>query len=172
MPAAPSSRRLWAASAVVLLAILNAGAVVVQASPSAFAGNDAAAAALLHRAPHPDLAAAALLPRAAAATNLQLFRGALANVAAPAIAQSNDATRPFAVDGDTFTDFRSAADRSCDNQHNSCADAANSNKQAGFTVGDCDTQNTQCKAAAVAATQTAFTTLASSSAEFDIFCDL
>jgi hypothetical protein len=38
------------------------------------------------------------------------------------------------------TDFSSAASRSCSDQHNSCADAANSNKNAGFRVGDCDTQ--------------------------------
>ncbi|CAK7202492.1 hypothetical protein SEUCBS139899_005215 [Sporothrix eucalyptigena] len=119
----------------------------------------------------PDLAAAnVLMPRAA--TNLQFFQGALANIAAPAISQSNDVTRPFEVDGDTFTNFEDAINRSCDNQHNSCADAANSQKSSSFTVGDCDTQDTQCKAAASSATQTAFTQLTSSTSEFDIYCDV
>ncbi|KAL1892886.1 hypothetical protein Sste5346_006779 [Sporothrix stenoceras] len=121
---------------------------------------------------HPDLASANVLMPRAAATNLQFFKGALANIQAPAIAQSNDATRPFAVDGDTFTDFQSAVDRSCDNQHNSCADTANSQKSSSFTVGDCDTQDTQCKAASSSATQTAFTELTSSSSEFDFYCDV
>jgi hypothetical protein len=43
----------------------------------------------------------------------------------------------------TQTDFPSAADRACDNQHNSCADVANNNKTAGITVGDCDSQDSE-----------------------------
>lgn len=39
------------------------------------------------------------------------------------------------------TDFKSAADRACDNQKNKCADQANSDKSAGFKVNDCDKQN-------------------------------
>ncbi|EPE04645.1 hypothetical protein F503_06194 [Ophiostoma piceae UAMH 11346] len=120
---------------------------------------------------HIDLAAMPLMHRAAA-TNLQTFTGALASIQAAAISQSNDATRPFSVDGDTFVDYQTAAGRACDNQHNSCADAANSQKSSSFTVGDCDTQNTQCKSAASSATQTAFTELTSSTSDFEIFCDL
>lgn len=56
------------------------------------------------------------------------------------ISSSGDADRPFQVDGDTFTDFQSAADRACDNQKNNCADMANSG-QGNFEVGDCDKQN-------------------------------
>ncbi len=82
------------------------------------------------------------------------------------------------------TDFESAANRACDNQHNSCADLANS-KQGNFAVSDCDKQDSEsfpdlpeipscpsplrysilansgtaaaCKSAATAATQTSFT---------------
>jgi hypothetical protein len=53
-------------------------------------------------------------------TDLQTFTGALAGVAASPITSSGDAKRPFSVDGDTFTDFQSAAERSCDNQKNGC----------------------------------------------------
>ncbi|CAK7226705.1 hypothetical protein SBRCBS47491_006320 [Sporothrix bragantina] len=182
-PARPSLL-LWATA---LLAVCGSAAVV-QASPSL--ADDAAAAGVLRFAPNinkqldlternsvndpdrPDLAAANVLLRPRAVANLQFFQGALANIPAPAISQSNDVTRPFSVDGDTFTNFEDAINRSCDNQHNSCADAANSQKTSSFTVGDCDTQDTKCKAAASSATQTAFTELTSSTSEFDIYCDI
>ena len=37
-------------------------------------------------------------------------------------------------------DFKTAADRSCDNQKNNCAELANNGEQS-FEVGDCDRQN-------------------------------
>jgi hypothetical protein len=49
------------------------------------------------------------------------------------------------ADGDgenTQKDFKSAANRACDNQHNACANLAN-NKSGKFTVGQCDQQS--CK---------------------------
>ncbi|KAH8882693.1 hypothetical protein GQ53DRAFT_831337 [Thozetella sp. PMI_491] len=125
-----------------------------------------------------------LLPRQTV-QNLQVFSGSLGGIKASAITNSGDTARPFEVDGDTFTDFQSAANRACDNQHNSCANAANS-KQGTFEVGDCDKQDTSCKAAANTATQTSFQNtgntggtgtstgqgvLVSSNAEFDFFCD-
>ncbi|KJR82674.1 uncharacterized protein SPSK_03584 [Sporothrix schenckii 1099-18] len=226
MHSAPSCPSLLLCATAFLVAL--GSAAVVRASPSivdditaAAAAAGAPAAGLLRFSPNinkqlnlvergagrsdpdrPDLAAANVLkPRAA--TNLQFFQGALSNIAAPPISQSNDATRPFSVDGDTFvsvsgdchivgplssrspswlsnpfsscllqTDFQSAVDRSCDNQHNSCANAANSQKSSSFSVGDCDTQDTKCKAAASSATQTAFTKLTSSSDEFDFYCDV
>ena len=58
------------------------------------------------------------------------------------ITNSGDSERPFLVSGDTFTDFASAAGRSCDNQKNSCAQKANSGNS-GFDVSDCDTQNSE-----------------------------
>ncbi|ROW10469.1 hypothetical protein VMCG_01635 [Cytospora schulzeri] len=75
---------------------------------------------------------------------MQTFSGALGGIRADAITATDDTDRPYAVGGDTFTDFASAAGRSCDNQMNSCAEMANSGG-AGFSVGDCNTQASQCK---------------------------
>ncbi|KAJ2900341.1 hypothetical protein MKZ38_002474 [Zalerion maritima] len=110
-----------------------------------------------------------LYPRVGA-TDLQTFSGALGGASAPAIQNSGDTARPFMVDGDTFTDFQTAANRACDNQKNECADLAN-NGGGEFEVGDCDSQNEQCKQTASTATQTAFQELVSSNAEFDFICD-
>ncbi|KAH7360012.1 hypothetical protein BKA66DRAFT_400530, partial [Pyrenochaeta sp. MPI-SDFR-AT-0127] len=57
--------------------------------------------------------------------NLQSFNGALGGAQASAITNSGNSERPFNVDGDTFTDFQSAAQRSCDNQFQICANTAN-----------------------------------------------
>ncbi|KAI3397811.1 hypothetical protein diail_10344 [Diaporthe ilicicola] len=103
--------------------------------------------------------------------NLQTFTGALGGIKADPVTNSGQSDRPFEVDGDTFTDFASAAQRSCDNQKNKCAQVANSGSNAGFEVSACDSQDTQCKNAINTATQTAFLTLASSNAEFDFFCE-
>jgi hypothetical protein len=98
------------------------------------------------------------------------------------ITQTGDAKTPFAVDGSTFTDFQTAATRSCNNQHNACAQVANASGDKSLTVGACDTQQTQCLAAqanaAPAVTTTtsaqptsAQPTLKSADAEFFYFCD-
>lgn len=107
-----------------------------------------------------------------AAQNLQAFSGTLGGVQASAITNSGNPERPFSVDGDTFNDFRTAADRSCDNQKNNCAEIANSGGP--FKVGDCDKQNEQCKASISTASRTTFgePALVSSSAEFDFICDI
>ncbi|KAF3019765.1 hypothetical protein E8E14_011190 [Neopestalotiopsis sp. 37M] len=110
-----------------------------------------------------------LFPRQAS-TNLQVFSGALGGASASPITQSSDPDRPFEVDGDTFPDFSTAAQRSCDNQKNACADIANK-QQGSLEVGDCDQQNTECKQAVSTATTTSFATLTSSNAEFDFFCE-
>ncbi|KAL2198666.1 hypothetical protein P885DRAFT_59219 [Corynascus similis CBS 632.67] len=74
-------------------------------------------------------------------TNLQVFSGALGGAGAPAITNSGDPDRPFQVEGDTFPDYESAANRACDNQKNACADVVNNGSGASFEVGDCDLQN-------------------------------
>lgn len=86
-----------------------------------------------------------LFPRQQGATgqNLQAFTGALGGIKADAVTNSGNSERPFEVDGDTFTDFNSAAQRSCDNQKNKCAQMANSGGGAGFEVSDCDQQNSE-----------------------------
>ncbi|KAL1677877.1 hypothetical protein EV122DRAFT_193918, partial [Schizophyllum commune] len=74
--------------------------------------------------------------------NLQTFTGDLGG-AAPAVTPGG---RGFQVEGnDDFLNAAAALGRSCDVQHNKCANAANSG--GGFSVGDCDQQNTECRAA-------------------------
>lgn len=86
-----------------------------------------------------------LFPRQNGATgqNLQTFTGSLGGIKADAVTNSGNSERPFEVDGDTFTDFNSAAQRSCDNQKNKCAQEANNGGNAGFEVSDCDSQNSE-----------------------------
>ncbi|WYZ39130.1 hypothetical protein EsH8_III_001044 [Colletotrichum jinshuiense] len=79
-----------------------------------------------------------LLPRQASA-NLQTFGGNLGGVAAPAITKSNNPDRPFEVEGDTFPDFATAANRACDTQKNKCSQAANNGQQT-LEVSQCDAQ--------------------------------
>ncbi|KAM7208846.1 hypothetical protein V8F20_000724 [Naviculisporaceae sp. PSN 640] len=110
--------------------------------------------------------------------NFQTFTGAL-GVPPSAILETGDPKRPFGVDGDTFTDFESAANRACDNQKNECAQIANSQGGQGpFSVNECDRQQEACKAAARQAepqvatpTVSAEATFFSSNAEFDFFCE-
>jgi hypothetical protein len=74
--------------------------------------------------------------------NLQTFTQSLGGFSASPITNSGDDKRPFNVDGDTFTDFNSAAQRSCDNQFQQCSQTANENggNKGAFSVSECDTQ--------------------------------
>ncbi|KFY48337.1 hypothetical protein V495_01426 [Pseudogymnoascus sp. VKM F-4514 (FW-929)] len=117
-----------------------------------------------------------LVPRQTA--NLQTFQDALGGAAAEAITNSDDEKRPFQVGDDTFTDFKSAASRSCDDQKNACAKIANGDNSNGLKVSDCDDQRDTCKSAQEKATVTSFGSSASSQAqvvtsddEFTYFCD-
>jgi len=83
---------------------------------------------------------------AAAAGNLQTFTGALGG-APPAVTPGG---RGFVVAGsDDFLNVAAALGRSCDIQHNACANAANSaaGKSSGLSVGQCEAQDTACRAA-------------------------
>lgn len=74
--------------------------------------------------------------------DLQTFTGTLGAPAPPVTAGG----RGFQVEGnDDFVNSAAALGRSCDVQHNQCANAANSGGD--FSVGDCDTQNNECRAA-------------------------
>ncbi|KAF9454727.1 hypothetical protein P691DRAFT_192290 [Macrolepiota fuliginosa MF-IS2] len=80
--------------------------------------------------------------------NLQTFTGALGGAAAPTVTVGG---RGFVVEGsDDFLNAGAALGRSCDIQHNQCADIANSStgRASGLTTGQCDQQNTACHAAA------------------------
>ncbi|KAI9163261.1 hypothetical protein HJFPF1_04863 [Paramyrothecium foliicola] len=79
-----------------------------------------------------------LRPRQGTAS-LQPFGESLGGAPAAPITNSGDTQRPFDVSGDTFPDFFSAGERSCDNQKNACADIANGGS-ADIVVDDCDQQ--------------------------------
>ncbi|KAJ2935146.1 hypothetical protein H1R20_g1946, partial [Candolleomyces eurysporus] len=84
---------------------------------------------------------------ASAGSNLQRFSGALAGQAAPIVIIGG---RGFQVEGsDSFLNIGAALGRSCDIQHNRCANVANSaaGRSQGLSVGQCDEQNNACRAA-------------------------
>jgi hypothetical protein len=97
------------------------------------------------------VAAAATAPPASSTTvaastssgNLQTFTAGLGGALAPAVVAGG--SKGFVVDGSEFINLAGALGRSCDEQHNACANLANSGK--GFTVSACDTQNNSCHAA-------------------------
>lgn len=71
--------------------------------------------------------------------NAQPFTGALGGIEATPIVDSGNADRPFQVKGDTFVNLAAALQRSCDQQFNACANAANGG-DATLSVGACSTQ--------------------------------
>lgn len=102
-------------------------------------------------------AAAAATTTAAASSgsstgNLQTFTDALGGVTPPAVTKTGSAAQPFCVDGNScFKDLQNALVRSCDVQHNKCANASNSAGQnKAFSVEDCGNQQTTCNQNATA----------------------
>ena len=87
---------------------------------------------------------------AASGTNLQTFTGSLGNVTPPAVTDNGAGAQPFSVEGNaTFSSLQNALVRSCDVQHNKCANAANASGNKGdLTVSACGDQQTQCNAQA------------------------
>lgn len=85
--------------------------------------------------------AAAATAAAAAGVNIQSFAGTLGGPPPPVISSAGE--RPFSVKGDTFVGSGAALGRSCDVQHNACANAANSGQLSGG-VSACDQQNNEC----------------------------
>lgn len=75
--------------------------------------------------------------------NLQTFTGSLGGLP-PAVTKGG---KGFVTGNSDFLNLAAALGRSCDVQHNACANAANSGAGS-FRVADCDAQNTACKAAA------------------------
>ena len=71
--------------------------------------------------------------------NAQSFTGALGGIAATAIVDSGNADRPFQVKEDTFVNLGAALQRSCDQQFNACANAANGGA-ADFSTQECQAQ--------------------------------
>ncbi|KAL1703068.1 hypothetical protein EV121DRAFT_261325 [Schizophyllum commune] len=85
---------------------------------------------------------------ASTAGNLQTFTGALGGVTAPTVTATGDGK--FQVEGNSaFNSQQSAVVRSCDVQHNKCANAANSSgNQGDLTVDACGQQQSDCIAQA------------------------
>ncbi|KAJ4149039.1 hypothetical protein NW754_000475 [Fusarium falciforme] len=79
-----------------------------------------------------------------AGANIQAFTGTLGGPAPPVVSSAGN--RPFSVNGNTFTGAGAAISRSCDIQHNACANAANSGELDGG-IAQCETQVSECKAA-------------------------
>ncbi|KAF2013710.1 hypothetical protein BU24DRAFT_464464 [Aaosphaeria arxii CBS 175.79] len=112
--------------------------------------------------------------------NLNSFGGNLGSVAPLPITNSGDAERPFAVDGDTFPDFKTAAQRSCDKQANECSQAANEGDNKQFAVSDCDKQKEECRNTLENATVQDFTQGVASEnigkdpefEDFDLICEV
>ncbi|KAH8594990.1 hypothetical protein B0O99DRAFT_595033 [Bisporella sp. PMI_857] len=73
---------------------------------------------------------------------------AVAGIAAPAVTNSGDAARPFAVNGNTFVNEAAAKQRACDIQNNQCSDAVNGGRGNGATIAQCQAQQATCLAAA------------------------
>ncbi|KAF2830872.1 hypothetical protein CC86DRAFT_434831 [Ophiobolus disseminans] len=82
--------------------------------------------------------------------NAQSFTGALGGIAATPILDSGNEDRPFQVKADTFVNLAAALQRSCDQQFNGCANAANGG-DAAFSTQECQAQKDDCSAAGAAA---------------------
>ncbi|CAO2652032.1 Nn.00g003150.m01.CDS01 [Neocucurbitaria sp. VM-36] len=94
--------------------------------------------------------------RRQAGGNFQTFSAALGGIEATPVVDSGDAKRPFQVKGDTFVNIGAALQRSCDQQFNACANAANGGDKT-LSVGACSDQKTQCDASAQTSTAAANT---------------
>ncbi|KAH6625338.1 hypothetical protein C7974DRAFT_337197 [Boeremia exigua] len=88
------------------------------------------------------------------AGNAQTFTGALGGIAATPVEDSGNPDRPFQVKGDGFVNIGAALARSCDQQFNACANAANGG-DANLSVAQCSTQKDQCSASIQASTAAA-----------------
>lgn len=71
--------------------------------------------------------------------NIQTFTSALGGIAATPVEDSGNPDRPFQVKGDTFANIGAALARSCDQQFNACANAANGGNS-NLSVAQCSTQ--------------------------------
>ncbi|KAL5119799.1 hypothetical protein ACEQ8H_002159 [Pleosporales sp. CAS-2024a] len=81
--------------------------------------------------------------RRQAGTNFQTFTGALGGIAATPVTDSGNPQRKFQVKGDTFVNLGAALQRSCDQQFNACANAANGGNKS-LNVGACEQQHGDC----------------------------
>ena len=123
--------------------VSDTGVTISGGSATSAAASSVAAATTTSAAAAATSSAAAV----ASGSNLQTFTGALGGVTPPAVTANADGS--FQVSGNaSFKDLSNALTRSCDVQHNQCANAANASGNKGdLTVDACGTQQTQCDAA-------------------------
>lgn len=69
---------------------------------------------------------------------------AILGLAAPAVTDSGDSSRPFSVNGNSFISKASAVQRACDIQRNSCFNAINGGQGNGASTSECDAQVQAC----------------------------
>ncbi|KAF1845494.1 uncharacterized protein K460DRAFT_376909 [Cucurbitaria berberidis CBS 394.84] len=81
--------------------------------------------------------------------NSQSFTGALGGIKATPIVDSGNEDRPFQVKDATFVNIGAALQRSCDQQFNACANAANGGT-GDFSTQECQAQKDECSAAGAA----------------------
>ncbi|KAK0480026.1 hypothetical protein IW261DRAFT_106754 [Armillaria novae-zelandiae] len=134
------SEAVSASITVADIATTTAAATVATQSAAASTPSSSSAAA----------AAATSTTASTSGANLQTFTGALGDVTAPAVTAASDGQ--FQVEGNSeFKTVQDAVVRSCDVQHNQCANKANaSGNQGDLTVAACGDQQTQCTATAKA----------------------
>ncbi|OIW23676.1 hypothetical protein CONLIGDRAFT_649695 [Coniochaeta ligniaria NRRL 30616] len=139
--AAPAAESACAAASTVTCTIITT--TITTTSPLAACAATTAGGATTAAAVVTTAEAAAATTAAAAGVNIQSFTGSLGGPPPPVISTTGD--RPFSVKGDTFVGSGAALGRSCDVQHNACANAANSGQLSGG-VSVCDQQNNDCHA--------------------------
>lgn len=157
VPASAATATAAASSAVTVIAAASSAVTATAVASSAVTATAAASSAVTATAATSSAAVASSVASSSSASsassaasgqNLQTFTGALGGATAPAVTKGG---RGFVVAGQSsdFVNIAAALGRSCDVQHNACANIANSasGKSSGLTVGQCDTQDTQCKAA-------------------------
>jgi hypothetical protein len=76
--------------------------------------------------------------------NAQSFTGALGGIEATPILDSDNEDRPFDVNGANFVNIGAALQRSCDQQFNGCANAANGGN-GNFSTADCQAQKSELR---------------------------
>ncbi|KAI8306939.1 hypothetical protein K4K61_003975 [Colletotrichum sp. SAR11_59] len=69
---------------------------------------------------------------------------AILGLAAPAVTDSGDSSRPFSVNGNSFISKANAVQRACDIQRNSCFNAINGGQGNGASTSECDAQVQAC----------------------------
>ncbi|KAJ9154675.1 hypothetical protein NKR19_g4515 [Coniochaeta hoffmannii] len=142
--AAPTHESACAAITSTVTCTVITTTITTTSSPAAACAATPPATLTTSPAPSPNPEGAA-----AAGVNIQSFTGTLGGPPPPVISSAGAGKRPFTVKDSTFVGPGAALGRSCDVQHNACADAANAGQLSegeGGGVSACDRQNDECHA--------------------------